>query len=94
MITLYNYSNYGNDLKITKQDCEFAVHRGDCTNEIEILMQKKYIKKQLEKINPEQLKKELEEYGAWEEFDDHNENLKRWLWISTGDIIERINEKN
>ena len=91
MKTLYNYSNYGNDLRLTRKDAESATHSGDCEDDVIILMEKKYIKKQLDLIDPSQLVKELSEYGAWddEELSDHNDNLKRWVWISAGDIVER-----
>lgn len=88
---MWNYSNYGNDLNITKKQALKGSHSGKCDNDINELMDIPSIKKQLDKLNPENLKKELKEYGAWDnlELDNHNENLKRWLWISCGDIIER-----
>lgn len=91
MKTLYNYSNYGNDLRLTRKDAESASHSGDCESDVINLMEKKYIKKQLELIDPLQLVKELNEYGAWDddELSDHNANLIRWVWISAGDIVER-----
>lgn len=91
MRTLYNYSNYGNDLRLTRKDAESVSHSGDCEDDVLILMEKKYIKKQLYLIEPEQLKKELREFGAWSEEDlsFHNVNLIRWVWISGGDIVER-----
>lgn len=91
MKTLYNYSNYSNDLRLTRKDAESATHSGDCEGDVIILMEKKYIKKQLDLLNPDNLKKELSEYGAWndEELSNHNDNIKRWVWISAGDIVER-----
>ena len=88
---MWNYSNYGNDLNITKKLASIGSHQGACDNDIDYLMELPMIKRQLSKINPESLKKELKEYGAWdsEQLQDHNENLKRWLWISCGDILER-----
>lgn len=55
------------------------------------LSQERKIRRQLEKINPEDLKRELREYGAWddEELADHAQNLQRILWIAAGDITER-----
>lgn len=40
---------------------------------------------------PEDLKRKLREYGAWddEELADHAQNLQRILWIAAGDITER-----
>jgi len=88
---MWNYSNYGNDLNITKNDAASCSHSGDCQNDVQFLMQLPKIKKQLDKLNPEQLKKELSEDGAWddEQLQDHQDNLMRWLWISCCDITER-----
>lgn len=96
MKTRYNYSNYGNDLRITLIDAESCQHSGDCEFEVKALMNKPYIKKQLASLNPSQLKKELYDYGAWDndELNNHAENLLRWLWISACDIAERKNEHN
>jgi len=90
MRTVYNSSNYGNDLKITKQDAKNCSHSGSCDLDVSELMKKPYIKKQLAKLEPIQLAKELNEYGAWDETElkDHQKNLERWLWISCGDISE------
>ena len=48
------------------------------------------IRAQLERIDPEALRKELRECGAWsdEELADHKQNLQRILWIAAGDIVE------
>lgn len=90
MKTLYNSSNYGNDLRLTRKDAESVSHSGSCDDDVDYLITKPYVKKQLDNINPEKLRKELYEYGAWdnEQLSDHNENLKRWVWISGGDIVE------
>jgi hypothetical protein len=90
MKTKWNSSNYGNDLKLTSQDAKNCSHQGQCDNDVKAAMLKPYVKKQLAKLNPIQLKKELHEYGAWseEELNNHEDNLMRWLWISAGDISE------
>jgi hypothetical protein len=92
MKTLFNYSNYGNDLKITRKDANFCSGSGDMGENVKQVMSKPYIKKQLTNINPEKLIKELREYGAWDdtELTNHPENLKRWVWISCCDISERL----
>lgn len=90
MKTIWNSSNYGNDLKLTKSDAESVSHSGRCDDDVDYLMTKPYVIRQLKAISPEQLRKELYDYGAWDDdqLADHNENLKRWVWISGGDIIE------
>jgi hypothetical protein len=90
MKTLWNSTNYGNDLKLTREDANASSHSGACDNDVDYVMTKPYVKKQLAKLNPEQLRKELYDFGAWDdnELADHNANLQRWVWISAGDIVE------
>lgn len=91
MKTRYNSSNYGNDLKITLIDAESCTHSGQCDEDVKILMDKPYIKKQLKTLDRNQLVKELSEFGAWDEkeLSNHEDNLMRWVWISAGDIVEK-----
>ena len=92
MKKLWNNSNYGNDIAITRADAINCSRSGDNSSAILDLLKKPYIKKQVETLNPEQLAKELKDYGAWdsEELKNHNENIIRWLWISCGDIVDRL----
>ena len=91
MKTLCNYSNYGNDLKITRNDANFCSQSGDMEQNCKQVMKKPYIKKQLEKLEPEKLAKELKEFGAWdsEQLENHEENILRWFWSSCCDISDR-----
>ncbi len=87
---MYWIGNYGIELKITKAQAAFASHQGRCDDDVLALSQEKSIARQLAKIDPETLKKELSEYGAWDDDQllDHAENLQRILWIACGDIVE------
>ena len=91
MRTKWNYSNYGNDLRLTTADAIKCSHSGDCESDVKEVMQKAYIKKQLTSIDKNQLIKELSQYGAWDdnELQNHETNLIRWVWISAADIMER-----
>lgn len=91
MRTLFNYSNYGNDLRITRKDAAFCSQSGNMEANCKQIMQKAYIKKQLDGLNPENLAKELKEYGEWDsdELQNHEENILRWFWLSCCDISER-----
>jgi hypothetical protein len=91
MKTLYNYSNYGNDLRITRSDANFCSQSGDCESMVIQVMNKPYIKRQLQTLDPAKLAKELKEYGTWdfEELQNHEQNLIRWVWLSCSDIVER-----
>lgn len=92
MKTHWNDTNYGNDLKLTRSDANACSHSGACDDDVDFVLTKPYVIRQLKDISPEQLKKELYEYGAWDEIElsNHEENLKRWVWISAGDITERL----
>jgi hypothetical protein len=80
------------ELKLTKKEADIGSHPGPCDSDIAYLRTFPHIKRQLDKIDPESLKKELSEYGAWndEELSNHDENLDRILWIACGDILENI----
>lgn len=95
MKTLWNSSNYGNDLKLTRADALACTHAGQCDADVELVMSKPYVTKQLEKLDPAKLAKELSEYGAWDakELSRHTDNLTRWVWISAGSITDDIYEK-
>ncbi len=90
MKTIWNSSNYGNDIRLTRSDANSFYHSGACDDDVTAGLSKPYIQKQLAALDPDKLRKELKEYGAWDEIElaDHNENLKRWLWLSAGDIVE------
>jgi hypothetical protein len=48
------------------------------------------MKRQLSKIDPQDIAKELAEYGAWDEneLQDHDANLQRIVWTAANDIRE------
>lgn len=79
------------ELNITKAQAEKGSHQGQCDSDIDELRKVPAIRRQLAKLKPESVRKELREYGAWdaEELDNHEQNLNRLLWIACGDIVER-----
>lgn len=87
---MWNSSNYGNDLEITKHQANNCSHSGNCETDVLELMDVPKIKRQLNKLDKESLKLELSDYGAWDdkELNNHQDNLMRWLWISCCDITE------
>jgi len=93
---MWNSGNYPTtELNITKADAESVSGSGQQIHNVVRLLQKKYIQRQIARIDPEMLRKELKEYGAWgkEELENHIDNIERWLWISGNDIVERVYEK-
>jgi len=84
--------NYGFELNITKQDALYASHPGNCDQEVAELVESKKIAKQLDRISPESIRKELMEYGAWDDTQlaDDAENRLRIVWIACGNIREEM----
>lgn len=81
------------ELKLTKSQARRASHPGPCDRDVLELSRVPEIRRQLAKIDPETLRQELKEYGAWDADDlaDHDQNLQRILWIAAGDITEEAN---
>lgn len=86
----YYSGTYCIPLNMTKAQAAGASHPGPCDSDVEALCKVPGIARQLRKIDPATLAKELKEYGAWdsEELADHEANLRRFVWIAAGDIIE------
>ena len=80
------------ELKMTRKQAESASHSGSCDESVKRLSEVPAIKRQLDKIDPETLRKELAGFGCWEPEDlaDHAQNIQRILWIACGDIADSI----
>jgi len=78
------------ELQITRDQALTGSHQGSCDDDIKALLTLPAIKRQFKKIDPEKVKEELKEYGAWndEELKDVDQNQARILWIACGDIRE------
>jgi hypothetical protein len=91
MITCFNY---GVELILTKAQAAIGSHPGDCQAGIDYLLTVPAIRRQLDRLEPAAIARELAEYGAWdsEELQDTEANRARLLWIACGDIQERLAE--
>lgn len=78
------------ELRMTMAEAEACTHMGDCEPDVRALWRKPHIRRQLAKIDPDKLRKELEGYGAWSdnELDDKDWNEIRILWIAAANIVE------
>ena len=87
---MWHSGNYGNELNLTKKQAAIGSHSGSCDADIAYLRTLPAIRRQLDKLSPDTLRKELKEYGAWNEAElaDHDANMTRWLWIACCDIME------
>lgn len=88
MYVLYNYILNG--ITLSLEEAEKGYHSRDCSEDVESLKKQLHIREQLDKINPESLRNELKEFGAWteEELSDHEENLSRILWDACAKIVD------
>ena len=85
-VAMFNYF----DLELTREDAESGSHPGQCDEDVAALRDLRYIRNQLDALDPEKVRRELREYGAWddEELSDHGANLSRVLWLACGNIVE------
>jgi hypothetical protein len=73
------------------QDAQYATPPGqDATPRVQALLRAPWYSGQFDRINPDFIREELSEYGAWDadELADDQSNRERILWIAAGNIIE------
>ena len=87
----FNYIT--SSLNITKAVAHECSKSGNNEYSVNYYMNLPKYKKQLDKIDKEELKAELNDLGAWEdeELENHNDNLQRIFWLSCGNIVDIIN---
>lgn len=80
------------EIAMTKNQAHFASHQGECIENVRELLKNRNIVRQFKKIDPEAIKAELSEYGAWDdvELSDIIANQERILWIAAGDIVSNL----
>jgi hypothetical protein len=78
------------DLKLQQADLDSTPTQGPADEAIDALVQEPHIVEQLDAYDVEDIRKELEEYGAWdeEELADDEQNRKRLLWVLVGNVKE------
>lgn len=84
----YTSSSGRIELQMTLEQAKSASHQGQCDDDVDTLSNVPEIAEQLSAIDPEVLRGELREYGAWDsdELADHAQNIQRLLWLAAGDI--------
>jgi hypothetical protein len=82
-----NYTAYFERFTIdmSKEQALSCSHVGDCYQDVKDMLPELSLD-----INPELVRAELKEYGAWDEIElsDDSENLIRIAWIAAGNIKE------
>lgn len=79
------------EIEMTLKQAESCSQPGqDAEPDVLVLMQNPKIRRQRRKIDPELVRQELREYGAWEEEElaDDDMNWVRILWLGANDISE------
>lgn len=89
------YGNYSIHSQMKLAQAESVSHSGQCDRDVLELMRVPAIARQLAKIDPATLAKELREYGAWdtEQLANHMDNLMRLVWLAGCDISEENAQK-
>ncbi len=84
--------NYIGSIELPEYVVALCSHQGDCEKDIIDCMGIDEVRVELDSIDKRDLATELAEYGAWDddELKDHDENLKRILWIASNNISEDI----
>ena len=72
------------------EEAQYCAHPGECLPEVQETMGLDWMAPQLAKVDPDDLRRELTEHGAWgdEELADHEANLERLVWIAANDVAE------
>jgi hypothetical protein len=89
--TRYWISNSGRiELEMTLEQAQSVSHSGACDTDVRALSNLFDIRTQIDRIDSEILKQELNEYGTWadQELFDKEDNLQRLVWIAGCDIAE------
>lgn len=76
-------------LSITLEHAKMCSHPGQCDADVEWLIER-VVGSQVDQWDPDTLKAELDEYGAWEDsgLSDHETNVQRMVWIACCDVAE------
>jgi len=83
--------NYGVCITMTRAQAHQGYHSGACDEGVRALSAVPAIARQLRKLDPADVVRELRGYGAWDdtELADHAQNLQRLLWLAAADIVDR-----
>ncbi|MBK7823029.1 MAG: hypothetical protein IPJ61_18770 [Tessaracoccus sp.] len=84
------------EIQMTADQARSASQPGrDALSDVRALLRDPKIARQLRKIDPEKIRAELKEHGAWDaaELADDNANRERIIWIAAGNITEDLAER-
>lgn len=78
------------EIALTLDDARSGSHSGQCDDDVAALRTVPYIAEQLAALNPEHVRNDCRESGAWNDQEpaDDEQNLNRVLWFACSDIRE------
>lgn len=84
------YFNYIGSIELPICVIDQICHSGSNDIAVAECMQIPEVKAELSEIDPEALRKELDQYGTWDntQLQDHEANLERILWVAAWDIFD------
>ena len=91
---MWAYFTHGLVLNMTLAQALNASHQGQCDEDVSYLSGLPAIRRQLAKLNADDIRRELKEYGAWDEAElsDDAQNVQRLLWLAAGQIVDEAAE--
>lgn len=80
------------EIELTREQADTGSHKGRCDEDVAALVREPEIVSQLDAINPDTLRAELKEYGAWDanELADDAQNRQRIVWLAAGQISDEL----
>ena len=81
------------ELSITKAVAQECSKSGNNEDNVNYYMNLPKYRKQLDKLNKESVRAELNDLGVWEdeELENHEDNLQRLFWLKCSDIMDMVN---
>jgi len=92
MIARFEHIEISMSMELAKSLC----HQGDCDQDVKDAIEcVPKLRRQLDKIPADVIRRELKQYGAWseEELADEAKNKMRLVWIAAGDIVDEKHQK-
>jgi hypothetical protein len=79
-------------IEMDYDDAKSCSHTGKCDDDVARVLRKGYIVRQLDAIGDADIADELQNYGAWEDFElaDRDTIRTSIVWIAAGNIMDEI----
>lgn len=90
--TIAAYFDHIGSIELPTEIWDLCPHTGAADESIAYMLTLPEVITEISEIDPDKLRTELKEYGAWDDNEllDHNANLARILWIASGNIHDGL----